>query len=231
MARYASHVSRTSLNISARVPGSCFVELDIDGNVVYNARHGAPEEARPHRSVVPQLAEGTMSKLTEKVKEEFAAVLPPTIFFFIALHLIALVRVLMLEGTGIKLSTSVSVTIAALVLGKAVVIADLLPIINRFPDKPLAYNIGWKTAVYVAVGLLVHYLERLFDFWRQASGIVAANEKLLAEMVWAHFWGTQIVIALVIFMYCAMREIVRVIGAEKVRHMVLGQPHGAPQTP
>ena len=172
-----------------------------------------------------------MSKLTEKVKEEFAAVLPPTIFFFIALHLIALVRVLMLEGTGIKLSTSVSVTIAALVLGKAVVIADLLPIINRFPDKPLAYNIGWKTAVYVAVGLLVHYLERLFDFWRQASGIVAANEKLLAEMVWAHFWGTQIVIALVIFMYCAMREIVRVIGAEKVRHMVLGQPHGAPQTP
>jgi hypothetical protein len=172
-----------------------------------------------------------MSKLSEKIKEEVAAVLPPTIFFFVALHIIALVRTLMLEGTGIKLSTSLSVTIAALVLGKAVVIADLLPIINRFPEKPLAYNIGWKTTVYVAVGLLVHYLERLYDFWREAGGIVAANEKLLAEMVWPHFWGTQIVIALVIFMYCTMREIVRVIGADKVRQMVLGSSPGVPQAP
>ena len=57
---------------------------------------------------------------TEKIKEEVAAVLPPTLFFFVALHLIALVRTLMLEGSGIKLGTSLSVTIAALVLGKAV---------------------------------------------------------------------------------------------------------------
>ena len=54
---------------------------------------------------------------------------------------------------------------------------------------------------------------------------------MVAERVWPHFWGTQVVIALVIFMYCTMREIVRVIGADKVRHMVFGQPHGAPQAP
>lgn len=172
-----------------------------------------------------------MSKLTEKIKEEIAAVLPPTIFFFVTLHVIALVRTLMLEGTGIALATSFTVTVSALVLGKAVVIADLLPVINRFPDKPLAYNIGWKTAVYVLVGLLIHYLEHLVDYWRHADSLAAANRALLAEMVWAHFWAIQIVIALVIFMYCTMREVVRVIGAEKVRHMIFGQPHGAPQTP
>ena len=71
--------------------------------------------------------------------------LPPTIFFFIALHLVAFIRILMLKGTGIPFGTSVSVTVAALVLGKSVVIADLLPIINRFPEKPLAYNVVWKT--------------------------------------------------------------------------------------
>ena len=65
-----------------------------------------------------------MSKLSTKLKEEFEALLPPTIFFFVALHMVALIRVLMLKGTGITLSTSWQVTVAALILGKAVLVAD-----------------------------------------------------------------------------------------------------------
>ena len=43
--------------------------------------------------------------------------LPPTLFFFIALHLVAFIRILMLKGTGISFGTSASVTVAALVSG------------------------------------------------------------------------------------------------------------------
>ena len=81
-----------------------------------------------------------MSKLSAKIKEEIEKVLPPTIFFFIALHLVAIFRALMLKGTGIELGTFASVTVAALILGKAVLIADLLPFINRYPDKPLVHS-------------------------------------------------------------------------------------------
>jgi hypothetical protein len=102
-----------------------------------------------------------MSKLFAKVKEEIIAVLPPTIFFFITLHLVAIVRVLMLKGSGIVVSTPLQVTVAALILGKAVLIADLLPFINLYPHKPLIYNVAWKTTIYVLVATLVHYLERL----------------------------------------------------------------------
>jgi hypothetical protein len=35
-----------------------------------------------------------MSKLTEKIKEEIVAVLPPTISFFVALHLVVFERAL-----------------------------------------------------------------------------------------------------------------------------------------
>ncbi len=163
-----------------------------------------------------------MSTLRAKIKEEIEALLPPTIFFFIALHIVAFVRVLMLEGTGIPLGTSVSVTLAALILGKSVVIADLLPFINRYPHKPLVYNVGWKTTLYVLIAMLVHYLERLADYWRAAGSFVAGNEKLLAEIVWPHFWAIQILLVLFILMYCTMRELIRVIGADKVRHMFFG---------
>ena len=37
-----------------------------------------------------------MTKLSTKLKEEFFALLPPTIYFFVALHIVAFVRVLML---------------------------------------------------------------------------------------------------------------------------------------
>ena len=163
-----------------------------------------------------------MSTVAEKIKEEARAMIPPTVFFFVTLHLVALFRVLMLKGTGIALQTSAQVTIAALILGKAVLIADMLPFINRFPEKPLAYNISWKTAIYVLISMAVHYLERLFEAWRETHDVAATNQKLLSEIVWPHFWAIQILLLVVIFMYCTLREFVRVIGADRTRRMLFG---------
>ena len=163
-----------------------------------------------------------MTKLSAKLKEEFFALLPPTIFFFVALHIVAFVRVLMLKGTGISPLGSVSVAVAALILGKAVLLADMLPVINRFPDKPLIYNVTWKTLIYLVVSALIHYLERVVEFWRQAGSLVAGNEKLLSEMVWPHFWAIQIILLVLIVMYCTMHELVRVIGKEKVLRIFFG---------
>ena len=164
----------------------------------------------------------------KKLKEEFFKLLPPTIFFFVALHIVAFVRVLMLKGTGISPTSSISIAVAALILGKAVLIADMLPTINRFPNKPLIYNVAWKTSIYLLVATLIHYLERLVDFWRQTGSFVAGNEKLLAEIVWPHFWAIQIILFVLIVMYCTMHELVRVIGKEKTLRIFFG-PMPAPE--
>ena len=163
-----------------------------------------------------------MSTLSTKLYEEFVALLPPTIFFFVALHMIALIRILMLKGTGLPVSSSLSVTLAALILGKAVLLADWLPFINRYPDKPLAYNIAWKTTIYVLVAMLIHYLERLVDFCRQTGSLVTGHQKLLAEIVWPHFWAIQIVLVALILMYCTMHELGRVIGRDKLLDIFFG---------
>jgi hypothetical protein len=163
-----------------------------------------------------------MSKVTAKIKEEFLALLPPTIYFFIALHIVAVVRALLIKATGINPLSTASIAVAALILGKSVLIADLLPVINRYPTKPLIYNVGWKSMMYLVVSLFIHYLERLYEFSRQAGGIAAGNKKLLAEMVWPHFWAVQIILALLIFMYCVGNELVRVIGKDRMQRMFFG---------
>ena len=80
-----------------------------------------------------------MNKRIAKLKEELLAILPPAIFFFIALHIISLVRVRMTKGTGLPVTSSAQVALAALIIGKAVLLADLWPLFNRFPEKPLIY--------------------------------------------------------------------------------------------
>src|SRR5438270_4738659 len=157
-----------------------------------------------------------------KLKEEFFKLLPPTIYFFVALHIVAFVRVLMLKGTGIAPSSSVSIAVAALILGKAVLLADMLPLINRFPHKPLIYNVAWKTVIYLLLSAVIHYLERLIDFWRETGGFVAGNQKLFAEIIWPHFWAIQIILFVLIAMYCTMHELVRVIGREKAVRIFCG---------
>jgi len=163
-----------------------------------------------------------MHKIFEKLKEEFFEVLPPTIFFFVTLHIVSIVRMLLAKGSHFDPLDTVSIAVAALILGKAVLIADLLPPINRYPGRPLIYNVVWKTVIYWLVATVIHYLERLFDFSREAGGILAGNEKLLAELVWPHFWAIQIILSVLILMYCIGRELVRVIGRDKVLRLFFG---------
>jgi len=163
-----------------------------------------------------------MHKIFEKLKEEFFAILPPTIFFFVALHLVTFIRVLIAKGSHFEPLSTMSIAIASLILGKAVLLADLLPLINRYPNKPLAYNIAWKTVIYMLMASAIHYVERLIDFSRQAGGLVAGNAKLLAEIVWPHFWAIQILLFMLILMYCTVRELVRVIGKKKVLRLFFG---------
>jgi hypothetical protein len=168
-----------------------------------------------------------MSKATEKIKEEILALLPPTLFFFVTLSLIAVLRDLMLEGTGIPISTALQVAIAALVMGKAVLLADLLPIVNRFPEKPLIYNVAWKSAIYFLVSLLLHYLERLVDYWKKAGSFIAGNEKLLAEIIWPHFVAIQILVAVLVVNYCILNELITRVGGANVRKMFFESPTAA----
>ncbi len=127
-------------------------------------------------------------------------------------------------GTGLPVSSSAQIALAALIIGKAVLLADLWPPINRFPHRPLIYNIVWKTAIYYVTASLIHYLERLFDFARSAGGVVAGNERLLAELVWPHVLAIQIILLVIIFSYCVIRELGRALGEEHMFRMFFRDP-------
>lgn len=163
-------------------------------------------------------------KLLKTLKHEFLLVLPPTIFFLIAFTLILATQRLILREYGIPLTGFSKAIIGALLVGKVVLIVDNLPFVNKFPDKPLLYNTLWKTLIYFLAALLVRYLEHVAPLAWQLQDFAEANRRLAEEIVWPHFWLIQMWLVVLFFVYCAMRELVRAIGREKVVQMFIGGP-------
>ncbi len=163
-----------------------------------------------------------MSTFGHKVKHFIQDWIPPAVFFFVAFQLLAFTKSLMLRQYGIDVKTFVEATIGALVVSKVVALADLLPFINRFPGRPLMYNIAWKTGVYFVAALVVRYLEAFIDFYRKQHEILGANRHMLDELVWPHFWAIQIWLMVLLLVYCAMDALVSALGRDRTLQLFFG---------
>ena len=74
------------------------------------------------------------------------------------------------------------------------------------------------------MSLFVHYLEHLVPIWWHMGDFVAANRRLQAEFVWPHFLAIQLWLIVLLFVYCSLREMVRVIGRERFVAMFFRGP-------
>ena len=158
-------------------------------------------------------------KLLKTIKDNYIEILPPTIFFFVAFSLILVTKRLILREYGISWTGFGAAIIGAFLVGKVVLIVDKLPFVNKFPDRPLIYNASWKSLIYFLAALLVRYLEHVVSLLMKHESLMEANRHLADEIVWPQFWLIQMWLAVLFFIYCAMRELVRVIGRDKVIHM------------
>jgi hypothetical protein len=86
------------------------------------------------------------------------------------------------------------------------------------------YNVVWKTAIYFALSLLAHCPEPLIPLCWRMGDFGAANRHLWSEIVWPRFWAIQLWLVVLIFVYCAGRELIRAISRDKVTQKFFGSP-------
>src|SRR6188474_1561295 len=98
--------------------------------------------------------------------------LPPTIFFFVGFNLILWTKRLILQEHGIEFSGFFTAIVAALLIGKAVLVTDNLPFMRRFDGAPLIQPILFKSAIYWLCVLIVRLTEGLVHFLA-AGGAIA----------------------------------------------------------
>ena len=86
-------------------------------------------------------------RIGARIPDELRSALPPTIFFFVGFNFIVLTRNLLVADYGAGVSNFMLATLAALVVGKAVITANATPFVRLFDRAPLSQPILFKTAV------------------------------------------------------------------------------------
>src|SRR6478752_4551502 len=113
--------------------------------------------------------------------------LPPTIFFFVGFNLILYTKRLILQEHGIEFSGFFTSLVAALLVGKAVLVTDNLPFMRRFDGAPMIQPILFKSAIYWICVLIARLAEEFVHFVAADGAIAYFGDHLAGHFSWARF--------------------------------------------
>jgi hypothetical protein len=151
---------------------------------------------------------------------EIRLLLPPTIYFFCAFNLIILTTNLLTRSYFIALTNFLTATTFALLVGKAVLVADKIRAIHRFQHAPLIKPIFYKTIFYGLVVMLFRLIEQLVHFGLAAEGFGAALREAEAAFTWHRFAAIQIWLFTCFLIYVTAAEVSRALGPGKLRQLM-----------
>jgi len=177
--------------------------------------HRAPSAGRAGAlSLVPQC-------VGARLLHELSRALPPTIFFFVGFNFIVLTTNLLVAEYAAAVSNFLLATLAALVVGKAVLTANALPVITRFDRAPLIQPILFKTAVYWVAVFVARLAERFVHFAvvdGHRPGDFAAY--LISGFSWHRFTAISLWILVLFLLYVTASEFIQLFGPAEMRRLL-----------
>ena len=138
--------------------------------------------------------------------------LPPTIFFFIGFNLILWTKRLILEEHGVEFSGFFTAIVAALLVGKAVLVTDNLPFMRRFDGAPMIQPILFKSAIYWLCVLIVRLAEEVVHFVAAGGAIADFGDHFVNHFSLPRFLSVQIWLMVLFLAYVTIHELNKLFG-------------------
>jgi hypothetical protein len=138
--------------------------------------------------------------------------LPPTIFFFVGFNLILWTKRLILQEHGIEFSGFFTALVAALLVGKAVLVTDNLSFMSRFDGAPMIQPILFKSAIYWLCVLIVRLTEELVHFVAAGGAITDFGDHFAGQFPLARFLSIQIWLMVLFLVYVTIHELNELFG-------------------
>src|SRR5262245_11264605 len=145
--------------------------------------------------------------------------LPAVIFFFVGFNLILFTRWMTLQEHGIPFTNFFGATLAALLVGKVVLVVDNLPFMRRFDGAPLIQPILFKTAIYWAVVFVFRIAEALVHFLIEGNAIADFIPHLVAQFSWPRFFAIQLWLMVLFLIYVTIHELDTLFGDGELRRL------------
>jgi hypothetical protein len=146
------------------------------------------------------------------IVKQLREVVPPTLFFAVGFNLIALTTQLILADYFIHFANFMLVTVSALIVGKAVLVANALPFFRRFDTAPIVQPVLFKTLIYCAIVLLVRLLERVAKYWFAGGTFSGIPDYMANHFSWNRFVAIQIWVFVLFLIYTIGAELNTLFG-------------------
>ena len=176
---------------------------------------------KPGRGTKQRQGNG-MHKILRVIGRELEEMALPAFFFFVVFNIVTITKRLMLEEYHIKYSGFIAATVGALLVAKAVLASDSIKFVNKYPNKPIIYNVIWKTVIYGLATLVVQFFEEFFPLAWEYRSLLTAVERIWDEIIWPHFWAVHILLIFFLALYVSFRELARAIGETEFLKIFLG---------
>jgi hypothetical protein len=151
------------------------------------------------------------------IVKELREVVPPTVFFAVSFNLIVTTTDLILADYRASFGNFMVATTAALVVGKAVLVANATPFLRRFDTAPLIQPVLFKTIVYWAVVFVVRFLEKLVEYLFVGGTLGEIPEYVATHFTWHRFAAIQIWIFVLFLIYTSVAELNARFGKGELR--------------
>ena len=169
-----------------------------------------------------------MKKVGAAILREIREAVPATIFFLWLFHMIALTKAVSMGDYSFTALRATVATVGALIVAKAILVVEALPISGIFRRR-LWYHVLWKTLLFNVVVLVFRFIEELIPLVKKHEHLLTATAKLYSETVWPQFWVLQLWLFFSLFLYCVIAEIVRLVGAARIKAMLFQLGGSAPR--
>src|SRR5271166_6685131 len=181
---------------------------------------GSPELDAPAKPTSPPA--GATRRIGARLLHELREVLPPTIFFFVGFNFVVFTTNLLVADYSIAVSNFMLATVAALVVGKAVLVANAMPFLRRYDRAPLIRPILFKTAVYWVIVFIARLLERFVHFSvlerKPPSDFIPF---LITTFSWHRFSAISLWILVLFLIYVTASEFSHLFGPGEIRRLLL----------
>jgi hypothetical protein len=159
-------------------------------------------------------------RLGVRILHELSRALPPTIFFFVGFNFIVLTTNLLVADYAAAVSSFMLATVAALVVGKAVITANAMPFIKLFDRAPLLQPILFKTSVYWVAVFFARLTERFVHFVVDGNPPGAFPAYLVSSFSWHRFAAVSLWILALFLIYVTASEFTQLLGSAEMRRLL-----------
>ncbi len=156
-----------------------------------------------------------MRRIGAFLLQELLEALPAALFFLVLFHLVALTKAVARADYSLTALRAAGTTVAALVVAKAMLVVEALPLARRTGRRVIA-QVFWKSLLVWVLALCFQFMEEVLSLLSKHESLAAAFGAVGTDIRWPMFWVFGLWLFGGLLLFCFASELLVLLGTKGI---------------